>query len=81
MTDPNDFAQCLPSYHLRTLAGLMQQQGVDITFATDETHGGIPYIVILAQGQHTEQTHVLVRAFAELLANWRKEQREEAERG
>lgn len=81
MTDPNEFAQCLPSEHLRTLAALMQQQGIEITFATDETHGGSPYTVIVVQGQHTQQAHDLATAFEELISKWRQAQQNEAERG
>jgi hypothetical protein len=81
VVDCNDFAQCLPSNHMRTIAALMQQQGIDITFATDETHGGIPYMVLLVQGPHTQQAHDLVTAFEELISKWRQAQLNEAERG
>ena len=81
MTDPNEFAQCLPSDHMRTIAALMQQHGVEITFAIDETHGGIPYMVFLVQGPSTQQAHDLVTAFEELTSKWRQAQLNEAERG
>ena len=81
MVDCNEFAQCLPSNHMRTIAALMHQQGIEIAFATDETHGGIPYMVLLVQGPHTQQAHDLVIAFEELISKWRRAQLNEAERG
>jgi hypothetical protein len=66
---------------MRTIAALMHQQGIEIAFATDETHGGIPYMVLLVQGPHTQQAHDLVIAFEELISKWRQAQLNEAERG
>jgi len=79
--DPNEFAQCLPSPHLRTLAALMQQQGVEITYTDDETNGGIPYFVLVVQGRHTEQIHQLAKTLLGLFEQWSQDQQNEIERG
>ena len=81
-TPPDQYARSLASSeHLRTLAAMMQQDGIDITFAEDETHGGIPFVSILVQGSYSQDTMFMARMLADTIARQRRAAQEDAERG
>lgn len=82
MSDPNAFPQSLASSeHIRTLAALMQQRGIDIELGTGETHGGIGYTVVLGQGPYAQLLEQVARAVVDEAARQRLNNKNEAERG
>lgn len=82
MSDPNDYAKCVASSeHIRTLAAMMQRDGIDITITTDETHGGIPFVAVVCQGQFAQLAEDWAKALALQTAALRKSAKDQAERG
>lgn len=82
MSDENQYNDCLASSeHIRTLAAMMQQDGIDITVTDDETHGGTPFLSVVIQGQFVQMGRDWANALAKEFARLRQSAKDEAERG
>lgn len=82
MSDQNQYSKSLASSeHVRTLAALMQQDGIDITITNDETHGGMPFVTVVVQGHFAQMAEDWAQALAVHIAKLRQQAKNEAERG
>tara|TARA_R110002020_G_scaffold305906_1_gene521846 strand:+ start:203 stop:454 length:252 start_codon:yes stop_codon:yes gene_type:complete len=83
MPAPHDkFSNALStSDHVRTIASLMHQQDIDVSIAPDATHGGIPYVVIVVQGQFAQVAEEWAIALASHFRKRRNSARADAQRG
>lgn len=82
MASPHEYRLSLEqSEHLRTLAAMMQQDGVDVAFASAETHGGIPFTTILVQGPFADSAVDVAEALARKVEELRSAAKGEAGAG
>lgn len=80
MSDPNQYNACLAQADIiKTLVAMQAQDGIDIVFVEDETHGGTPYLVVTVQGQFVPMGRDWAETLAKEFARLRQAAKDEAE--
>lgn len=80
LPDQHDYELCLEGdSHIRTLVGLLYQQGIDAIVATSETQHGIPFVAMLVQGSYAQEAQAFAEGFRDAVACERDSVRRSAE--